>query len=135
MRREHGFWLLALVIPLALAGCGEAPSQKAKPQAAATTSAPTPAPKAEASSDEAEIRANLAKLSPEDRRLAEQQKYCAVETEDRLGEMGPPVKILVKGQPVFLCCGHCQKKALADPDKTLARVEELKKRSGAAPAR
>jgi hypothetical protein len=40
--------------------------------------------------------------------------------------MGPPVKLVIKGQPVFLCCGGCEKKALANPDKTLAKVEELK---------
>jgi hypothetical protein len=40
--------------------------------------------------------------------------------------MGVPVKVMVKGQPVFLCCKTCRKQALADPDKTLARVDELK---------
>jgi hypothetical protein len=33
---------------------------------------------------------------------------------------------MVKDQPVFLCCKGCQKKALADPDKTLAKVKELR---------
>jgi hypothetical protein len=27
---------------------------------------------------------------------------------------------------VFLCCKGCEKKALADPDRTLAKVKELK---------
>ena len=40
--------------------------------------------------------------------------------------MGTPVKVTVKGQPVFLCCDGCKKKALGDPDKTLAAVEKLK---------
>jgi hypothetical protein len=40
--------------------------------------------------------------------------------------MGKPFKVLVKGQPVFLCCDGCRKKALAEPDETLARVQELK---------
>ena len=31
-----------------------------------------------------------------------------------------------KETTVFVCCKGCQKKALADPDKTLAKVEELK---------
>jgi hypothetical protein len=76
---------------------------------------------------EAEIKANLAKLPEKDRKLAEEQKFCPI-TEERLGdpEMGSPIKIMVKDQPVFLCCKGCQKKALAEPDKTLAKVKELK---------
>jgi hypothetical protein len=76
--------------------------------------------------DEAAIKANLAKLSDDDRKLAEAQKWCAVETDDRLGSMGVPVKVLIKDQPVFLCCKGCVDKAKADPDKTLATVKELK---------
>jgi hypothetical protein len=45
------------------------------------------------------------------------------------GSMGVPVKIMVKGQPAFLCCKGCQETALADPDKTSAKVEELKKKT------
>jgi hypothetical protein len=75
---------------------------------------------------EAKIKASLDKLDPADRKLAEGQKYCAVETENRLGSMGKPIKILVKDQPVFLCCKGCEKRALKDPDKTLASVKKLK---------
>jgi hypothetical protein len=67
----------------------------------------------------------LAQLAPEDRKLAEAQKVCPV-TGAALGEMGAPVKVTVKGQAVFLCCDGCKKKALADPDKTLAAVEKAK---------
>lgn len=67
----------------------------------------------------------LAQLAPEDRRLAEAQKVCPV-TGEALGEMGAPVKVTVKGQAVFLCCDGCKKKALDNPDKTLAAVEKAK---------
>ena len=80
--------------------------------------------------EEGKIQANLAKLSPEDRKLAEGQKFCAVENENRLGSMGKPIKVLVKDEPVFLCCRNCKEKALADPDKTLATVKELKAKAG-----
>jgi hypothetical protein len=40
--------------------------------------------------------------------------------------MGVPVKVTVKGQLVFLCCEGCVKRALADPDRTLAEVQKLK---------
>ena len=83
--------------------------------------------------DEAKIKANLAKLGDDDRKLAEAQKFCAVENDTRLGEVGVPAKILVKDQPVFLCCKMCEKEAQADPDKTLARVKELKKAPEAPP--
>lgn len=74
----------------------------------------------------ADIKAARDKLSPEDRQLVDAQEYCAVEAESRLGEMGKPFKVMVKDQPVFLCCKSCQRRALADPEKTLAKVEELK---------
>ena len=73
---------------------------------------------------EASIRANLAKLPEKDRKLAEAQKWCAVETDDRLGAMGAPVKILIQNQPVFLCCKSCVDQAKKNPDQTLARVKE-----------
>jgi hypothetical protein len=59
--------------------------------------------------EDAEISANLAQLSPEDRKLAEAQRICPV-TENRLGSMGPPVKVALEGQPVFLCCDGCRTK-------------------------
>ncbi len=68
----------------------------------------------------------MAGLAPEDRSLAEAQQYCAVISGNHLGAMGAPVKVLVKGQVVFLCCEGCREKALANPDRTLARVQQLR---------
>jgi hypothetical protein len=82
--------------------------------------------KAADQNEEAEIKANLAKLPAKDRKLAEEQKFCAVENDSRLGAMGVPVKVLIKDQPVFLCCKGCTKQAQKDPDKTLDKVKELK---------
>src|SRR5262249_53284525 len=73
------------------------------------------------------VRAELAKLSAADRRLAESQKFCPVLRKSRLGSMGRPVKLLLDGQPVFLCCASCEEKAKADPKKTLGIVADLKK--------
>ncbi|MEX2171805.1 MAG: hypothetical protein WD851_20970 [Pirellulales bacterium] len=75
---------------------------------------------------EAEISASLAKLSREDRALARAQGYCPVMTDSRLGSMGPPVKVMVNDQPVFLCCKGCHRRALANPDQTLAIVVDLR---------
>lgn len=77
---------------------------------------------------DAKIKAALDKLDPADRKLAEEQKYCALETENRLGSMGTPIKVMIQGQPVFLCCKGCEKTAQKEPEKTLATVEKLKSR-------
>jgi hypothetical protein len=76
---------------------------------------------------EAKIKAALAKLAEVDRKLAEAQRYCPAEPENRLGSMGTPVKLDVSGKPVFICCEGCRDQALADPKATLADVEKLKK--------
>lgn len=69
------------------------------------------------------------KLSPEDRALADAQKLCPV-TDEPLGSMGVPVKLMINDQPVFICCKSCEKEARKDPEKTLKKVEELKKNGG-----
>jgi multidrug efflux pump subunit AcrA (membrane-fusion protein) len=91
-----------------------------------------PAPAPNSSSKAAKFKAVLAKLSPEDRRLAEEQGFCP-ETENPLGEMGVPVKITLKGQPVFLCCKSCENEAREHADETLAKIAELKAKMKAVP--
>jgi uncharacterized protein (TIGR03000 family) len=77
---------------------------------------------------------NLAKLDPDDRKAAEAQRFCAAQEGIRLGAMGVPVKVTLKGQPVFLCCEGCEERAKADPDKTLDTVKKLKaKNPGSSP--
>jgi uncharacterized protein (TIGR03000 family) len=75
----------------------------------------------------------LAELGPEDRKAAEAQRYCAVQPENRLGAMGKPVKVRLKGHAVFLCCEACVKQARRVPGQTLARARGLRARN--APAR
>jgi uncharacterized protein (TIGR03000 family) len=78
------------------------------------------------------VPAALAKLRPEDRKLASEQKFCPVQTENLLGAMGKPVKVTVKGQPVFLCCAACVKQARSAPDQTLAKARELRAKNAPA---
>jgi hypothetical protein len=78
----------------------------------------------------ARLKANLAKLSPDDRRLAEAQGSCPING-GRLGSMGVPFKVMVKDEPVFLCCKSCEEEALEHPEQTLARVKELKAKARA----
>jgi Cu(I)/Ag(I) efflux system membrane fusion protein len=88
-----------------------------------------PAAPPAAGSMDAKIRANLAKLSPQDRRLAEEQGYCPIQEKRLGGAMGVPVKVEIKGRPVFLCCEACKDEALEAPDETLAQVEKMKART------
>ncbi|OAI39245.1 hypothetical protein AYO40_01360 [Planctomycetaceae bacterium SCGC AG-212-D15] len=78
-----------------------------------------------AADEAAKIKANLAKLSPEDRRLAEAQVFCALDQDSPLGSMGPILKVMAKGRPVFLCCKGCEKEAKANPDQALAMLDKL----------
>lgn len=82
------------------------------------------APPAETS--ESAVSAALAKLSPDDRKLAEDQGYCANEPESPLGSMGTPIKLTVKDRTVFVCCDGCTRSVLDNPDKSLANVDQLK---------
>ena len=61
------------------------------------------------------------KLSFEDQQLAQQQKTCPV-TDLPLGSMGGPIKVVVQGRPVFICCEACRKRLLAEPAKYLAKL-------------
>jgi hypothetical protein len=74
---------------------------------------------------EAAIRFHVAQLGPEDQRWAEQQKYCPIMPDVRLGEMGKPQKVVLKGVTVFLCCERCLEVVQEDPDKALAQLKEL----------
>ncbi len=82
----------------------------------ATATAETPVAAAESPPGNA-----LATLGPEDRKLADRQKTCPV-TGLRLGSMGTPPRLVVSGRVVFLCCGGCRSKLLADPARYLAKL-------------
>ena len=75
---------------------------------------------------ESDVALAMAELSPEDRKEAEAQKFCAVMNTSLLGSMGAPLKLDVKGQPVFVCCAGCKSKAMKNADETLATVARLK---------
>ena len=76
-----------------------------------------------AQGDNAQIAASFAKLSVEDRAIAEKQQICPVSGED-LGTMGAPIKVDVNGTPVFICCEGCKEDLLAKPDEYLAKIKK-----------
>jgi membrane fusion protein, copper/silver efflux system len=110
---------------------GEAKGEPATMPATGDRAAPTLSTKAN-DEKEAKIAAALAKLPAADRKLAEQQKFCAVLGEEsRLGSMGPPVKLMLENQPVFVCCSGCREDALKEPKAVLAKAASLRKANGA----
>jgi len=121
-------WLCVPSVLLLLAlGCTYSTPNAGRPSGPDVGKAGPASPK----EDEAKIAANLAELSPEDRKLAESQKFCAVEEDNRLGTMGVPIKLVVKDKPVFICCKSCKGEVEGDPDKFIARAEEMRAKSGA----
>jgi len=70
-----------------------------------------------------EIAASMAALAKADRTAAEAQKFCAAQDTIRLGSMGPPVKVTLKGKEVFVCCPACKATAEKNPDLTLKTAE------------
>jgi hypothetical protein len=105
--------ILVLVV---LAGC------QGKPSPDMTSIAPGAAPM----DTDADIRANLSQLGPEDQQLAEQQKYCPMMEGVRLGEMGRPYKVTVLGDSMFVCCKKCVLAAQNEPDRALAKIRDLR---------
>ena len=113
--------LLFLVGVALTAGC-----QTQTPPATTASSAQTSHDNPPVDAADPTVSATLAKLSPEDRQLAEAQKFCAVMNQKQLGSMGVPLKLEIKGEPVFLCCAGCKTKALKNPDETLGKVAAMK---------
>ena len=105
-------------------GCHKPPANQS-----AATNASSASPTVAKTSEPAKDRVLVAreKLSDEDRKLVDAQEWCVV-GDGRLGSMGVPIKLTIKDQPVFICCDHCKDDALAKPDLTLTKLDELKKK-------
>jgi Cu(I)/Ag(I) efflux system membrane fusion protein len=108
MSRSISFvlWAVTMALPALLVGCSAEQQTDPAPAATATTPAQPPASETSESDEQAEIKKALAKLSPEDRTLAEKQKTCPV-TDEPLGSMGTPIKVTVEGRDAFVCCEGC----------------------------
>jgi hypothetical protein len=105
------FTPLFILAPLSLAvgGCRDQP-----PTIAITSADP-----------EADIKFNLASLGPEEKRIAEQQKYCPIMDNVRLGEIGRPFKITVNGVTAYVCCENCVQEAQDEPEWALSKILQL----------
>ena len=134
MLRVSTLLSLPLVIAaLVVAGC-QKPAEKTAPKenaahnhgpaaAKAGSPHPNPLPKGEGTQANAlSKREGTAELTADDRAAIKKQKTCPV-TGQPLGSMGDPVKVVVKGQTVFLCCAACEDAIKKDPDKYLAKLK------------
>jgi hypothetical protein len=59
--------------------------------------------------------------SADDAALIARQKVCPV-TDEPLGSMGPPVRVVVEGKTVFVCCKGCVADLKHDPKTYLAKL-------------
>src|SRR6187399_57890 len=112
---RHAAFVGGLLLSLAtVVGCG------------GSSATPASKPPVTQSDEAKKISDALAKLSPEDRKLAEEQKFCP-ESGELLGSMDTPIKVNLKnGKTVFVCCDGCVKDAEKDADATLKKVADLK---------
>lgn len=74
---------------------------------------------------EKEVAETLSELSTADRKLAEAQRFCAMMEYSRLGAMGVPVKVMIDGNPVFVCCESCVEEAVSGGKDTLRKAKSL----------
>lgn len=102
-----GLWAATIALTSFFIGCSA--EQQSEPAATTTAASPaqsSPGETSESDEEQAEINEALAKLSLEDRALAEKQKVCPV-TDEPLGSMGTPIKVTVDGREAFVCCEGC----------------------------
>ncbi len=64
----------------------------------------------------------IGELTANDQKLAKEQVLCPV-TKEPLGSMGVPLKIVVKNQPIFVCCKACARTVQKDTDAMLKLVD------------
>jgi membrane fusion protein, copper/silver efflux system len=68
-----------------------------------------------------ETTAPSAPATASDEQLIARQKLCPV-TDEELGSMGAPVKVMLDGRAVFICCKGCEKALRSDPKKYLTKI-------------
>jgi hypothetical protein len=125
--------LAACALVSALVGCSQEPTAPATPPAKPADQQP-PAVSSPTKPEEPKKRdiagaklsdkqvVEIKKLkSEDDQKLALEQKLCPI-TGAHLGQMGTPIKVMLKDKPVFLCCSECEEDAKAKPDEALAKI-------------
>ena len=103
-RTNSAIPITMFVLATSLIGCGSSDSGRASE-----------------SPDMQKMKAELAKLSPEEAGSAAKQQRCPVSGE-MLGTMGAPKKVDLTGTTVWICCDGCREELSANPEKYLATL-------------
>lgn len=114
---------VAVIMIAGCSGTSPAPTQSGNSSASSDTHDHADHDHGAAGSDMEKMKAELAKLSPEDAASAEKQHFCPVSGE-MLGSMGAPIKVDVQGESVWICCDGCKQKVLDNPDEYLAKIRK-----------
>ena len=117
-------WWAALALA-ALVGCNTGTTTNT------TATAPNTSPAAAADDDPDDPAkpltdkdlAQIKKLDEADQTLAIAQKLCPISGQ-HLGGMGKPVKKVVDGRTVFLCCTGCVEDFDKDPKAAIAKLDK-----------
>ena len=114
--------VFALAFVIGFTGCPSQPANNSEVPAGASTNHDHEHGE-QGMTDMEKMKAELAKLSPEDAASAEKQHMCPV-SDEMLGTMGPPLKVDVNGTQAWICCEGCRKELLANPEKYLAKLKK-----------
>ena len=125
MKQFTAFAAIIALLSFALSGCSSSSTEPADsgPSATANDHNGDHAHDGDGQSDMDKMKAELAKLSPEDAVSAEKQHICPVSGK-RLGTMGAPQKVDVDGRSVWICCAGCEDTLLDSPAEYLAKLQE-----------
>jgi len=119
MKQLTAFAAIIALLSFALSGCSSSSTEPADSGPSATANDHN----GDGHSDMDKMKAELAKLSPEDAVSAEKQHICPVSGK-MLGTMGAPQKVDVDGRSVWICCAGCEDTLLDSPDEYLAKLKE-----------
>jgi hypothetical protein len=70
-----------------------------------------------------EVNEAFADLSPADREAVTAQKMCPV-SDQELGSMGTPIKVVVEEHEVFVCCQGCVDELKKNFDEYAAKLDK-----------
>jgi YHS domain-containing protein len=70
----------------------------------------------------AKERANIEKLAEKDRKLALAQRLCPI-TGEKLGSMGKPYKMSIRGRTLYLCCEGCQEEVKRHTEVAFEKID------------
>ena len=117
--------IVAALLSAMMVGCGDKDEHGSHEHdgddpAAHEDEEPESEPDAAAEDEDEEL--DFEGLSLEDRKLAKAQKMCPV-SDQKLGSMGTPIKIVHDGKVIFFCCQMCKPRFEKDPEPYLAKLQ------------